>query len=78
MEKGIAKVPDSARYKGRDGGWRHGDAAIAGALAHYASNQAGGEVKVATLGMERTSAGMGEAFLDNAAGAVDIADFLRM
>lgn len=78
MEKGIAKVPENARYKGRDGASRHGDTAIAGALAHYASNQAGGEVKVAPFGMERASVGMGAAFLDDTAGAVDIADFLRM
>jgi phage FluMu gp28-like protein len=36
MEKGVAKVADTAHTKGRDGGQRHGDAAIAGALAWYA------------------------------------------
>jgi phage FluMu gp28-like protein len=44
MEKGVAKVPDNAHTKGRDGGQRHGDAAIAGALAWYAANKIeGGE-----------------------------------
>jgi phage FluMu gp28-like protein len=36
MEKGIAKVPDSARVRGSDGNDRHGDSAIAGALAVHA------------------------------------------
>ena len=34
---GIAKVPEGARYKGSDGGQRHGDAAIAFCLAWNAS-----------------------------------------
>ncbi len=42
MEKGIAKVPESYRGKGRDGGRRHGDAAIACALAWYAARQISG------------------------------------
>lgn len=37
MDKGIAKVPDDARSKSGDGGYRHGDAAVALALAVYAS-----------------------------------------
>ncbi|MDD5249653.1 MAG: hypothetical protein PHY45_11740 [Rhodocyclaceae bacterium] len=36
MEKGIAKVPDTARVRGSDGRDRHGDTAIALALATYA------------------------------------------
>lgn len=36
---GIIKVPDDMRFKGADGLERHGDAAIAGALGHYASRQ---------------------------------------
>ena len=37
MEKGIAKVPETYKgNKGRDGGQRHGDAAIALAMAWYA------------------------------------------
>jgi phage FluMu gp28-like protein len=36
MEKGVAKVPETFKGKGADGGQRHGDAAIAGALANYA------------------------------------------
>lgn len=34
---GVAKVPDSARYKGSDGGQRHGDAAVALCLAESAA-----------------------------------------
>ena len=37
MANGVAKVPDNAHTKGTDGKKRHGDSAIAGVLAHYAS-----------------------------------------
>lgn len=37
MDKGIAKVPDNARVRGTDGRDRHGDAAIALAMATYAA-----------------------------------------
>lgn len=40
MDKGVAKVPWSG--KGRDGGQRHGDSAIAGALALYAATNLAG------------------------------------
>lgn len=41
---GIPKVPDSARYKGSDGGQRHGDAAVALCLAWNAAvNQPKGD-----------------------------------
>jgi len=36
---GIIKVPDDHRFKGEDGEMRHGDSAIAGALAYYISRQ---------------------------------------
>lgn len=36
---GVVKVPDDFRYKGADGLDRHGDTAIAGMLAWYASRQ---------------------------------------
>lgn len=36
MEKGVAKVPDSARVRGSDGRDRHGDSAIALAMATFA------------------------------------------
>ena len=36
MEKGVAKIPER-RSRGEDGNKRHGDSAIAGALAWYAS-----------------------------------------
>ncbi|MHB1333402.1 MAG: hypothetical protein ACYCY1_12460 [Sulfuriferula sp.] len=36
MEKGVAKVPDSARVRGSDGRDRHGDTAVALALATFA------------------------------------------
>jgi phage FluMu gp28-like protein len=37
MEKGVAKIPAGSRTRGADGGDRHGDSAIAGALAYHAS-----------------------------------------
>jgi len=36
MEKGVAKVPDNARVRGADGRDRHGDFAVAIAMAHFA------------------------------------------
>jgi phage FluMu gp28-like protein len=38
VEKGIPKVPDGKKALGRDGGQRHGDAAVAGCLAVSAKN----------------------------------------
>ncbi len=40
MERGIARVPENCRTRGRDGGRRHGDAAVACALAWYATRSA--------------------------------------
>lgn len=37
VEKGVARIPDTLRLKGSDGGQRHGDAAIALAMAHSAA-----------------------------------------
>jgi phage FluMu gp28-like protein len=37
VENGVPKVPASARFKGSDGGMRHGDTAIAFCLAAYAA-----------------------------------------
>lgn len=49
MEKGVAKVPENVRQKGSDGYQRHGDVAIAGALAWYAVNAGwGGEIEFRT------------------------------
>ncbi len=39
MDRGVAKIPDKVRTTGADGGQRHGDSAIAGALAWYASER---------------------------------------
>lgn len=59
MDKGVARVPDNIRSKGTDGGQRHGDAAIAGALAIYAVNEAPGwEIEYQSTGVQRDFAGM--------------------
>lgn len=46
MEKGVAKVPDNARVRGADGRDRHGDTAIALALAIFATQSETGPVFV--------------------------------
>jgi len=54
MEKGVARVPETIRNKGRDQGQRHGDAAIAGALALYAVNEENyGPMEFETVGAGR-------------------------
>ncbi|WP_245216513.1 hypothetical protein [Sagittula salina] len=44
FDGGVIKVPDNFRFKGSDGLDRHGDTAIAGALAWYASRQKPSEI----------------------------------
>ena len=57
MTNGVAKVPDDARGIGADGGQRHGDSAIAGALAFYASRKSVPVTEVRTSGVQRVAAG---------------------
>jgi phage FluMu gp28-like protein len=58
MEKGIARLPEGYRGKGRDGGQRHGDAAIAGAMAWYAATQIdAGPIEFKGTGVERAHVG---------------------
>jgi phage FluMu gp28-like protein len=45
MIKGVPKVPDGAKAKDADGGQRHGDVAVAGALAWYASRHAAAPIE---------------------------------
>lgn len=56
MEKGVAKVPETYKGKGRDGGQRHGDAAIAHALAWYATQMPSGPIEFRSSGTPRESA----------------------
>lgn len=81
MVKGIAKVPDDARTVGADGFPRHGDTAIAGALAIFASEQKSGEIGAETTGAQRASAAITEQYAGEI-GAVDpraeLAGFMRM
>ncbi len=81
MIKGIAKVPDDARTMGADGYERHGDAAIAGALAIFASEQDSGDVGAGSTG-ERAA---NDQSLDEFIGSfgqvetrADVNEFLRM
>ncbi|MFW6027190.1 MAG: hypothetical protein ACOC91_00125 [bacterium] len=37
LDKGVAKVPEGKHIRNSRGGWRHGDAAIAGAMLHFAT-----------------------------------------
>ncbi|MCE5336958.1 MAG: terminase family protein [Desulfobacteraceae bacterium] len=54
IDRGIARVPENSRTKGRDGGKRHGDAAIACVLAWYAAAHGdGGPVEYEQVGERR-------------------------
>lgn len=50
---GIIRVPDDMRYKGEDGLTRHGDTAIAGILAWFASRQGAAEYGYEPVGASR-------------------------
>jgi phage FluMu gp28-like protein len=81
MEHGIAKVPANARTMGTDGYERHGEAAIAGALVVYASEQSSGEVGAGTTGEQRPSAKITEQYtgdLGTVMPRADLAGFMRM
>ncbi len=58
MEAGVAKVPTNAHSAGADGGQRHGDAAIAAALAWYASEQDRTPIEYQTVGRARMATGI--------------------
>lgn len=50
VDKGVPKVPDTGRTKGKDGGQRHGDAAISIALAWFASLNPGAVIEFEAVG----------------------------
>ncbi len=54
--RGVARVPDSARTSGQHG-QRHGDAAVAAALAYYASLAEGGPIDALTADAPRAGFG---------------------
>ena len=56
MVRGVARVPQNARTKGK-GGQRHGDAAVAAALAYAASKGDGAPIDVLTAGEPRAGFG---------------------
>jgi len=56
VEKGVPKVPENMKYKGLDGGQRHGDAAIAGAMAFFASVSTAAPIEFQSTGQTRASA----------------------
>lgn len=56
LVRGVPRIPD-VRTKGQDGKKRHGDAAIAFVLAHYASRELNtGPIRVASRRIRRKSA----------------------
>jgi phage FluMu gp28-like protein len=56
VERGVARIPDGTRGTGRDGGQRHGDAAIAAALAIFAArNCESGPIEYRSAGRRRGS-----------------------
>lgn len=50
VEKGVPKIPDTGHTTGSDGGQRHGDSAIAGALAWFASLNPGAVIEFESIG----------------------------
>ncbi|WP_418459767.1 hypothetical protein ACNT8L_04580 [Brucella intermedia] len=81
MTKGVAKVPDNARTMGTDGYERHGEAAIAGALVIYASEQSSGEIGASTSGSQRPNSKITEDFSGSFGGIesrADLSGFTRM
>jgi phage FluMu gp28-like protein len=53
VEKGVPKIPDTGHTTGADGGQRHGDSAIAGALAWFASLNPGAVIEFESTGDDR-------------------------
>ncbi len=81
MTRGVAKVPDNARSEGADGFDRHGDSAIAGALAIFASEQDGGLVGAGSTGDARQSGSLLNDYSDRIGGfetRADLSEFLRI
>lgn len=50
VDKGVPKIPDTGHTTGADGGQRHGDSAIAGALAWFASLNPGALIEFESIG----------------------------
>jgi phage FluMu gp28-like protein len=69
VDKGVAKVPDSARTTGADGKQRHGDYAVALALAWAASEQDVVPIEFETLGRRDSGAAL-DRFTGQATGEV--------
>lgn len=82
MTHGIAKVPDDARSEGPDGHERHGDAAIAGALAIHASGQDTGSVGAGTGAARKAAEDLSQfvagGHTDTGFERADFSDFMRM
>lgn len=60
QERGVAKVPDNARTRGADGGDRHGDTAVAGALAYHASLMDVAPIEFTAAGNRRAGADLAD------------------
>lgn len=81
MTGGVAKVPAGVHTVGADGFKRHGDSAIAGALAYFASNQDTGPVGADSVGGNQETTDRMQEFVaaSGSLGLVQsIAQFLRM
>jgi phage FluMu gp28-like protein len=63
VEKGVAKIPDSVREKGKDGGSRHGDAGMAMVLGFVASTSEFTEIDFASTGERKVFNDMPESDL---------------
>src|SRR5216117_2905017 len=58
VAKGVPQIPSSVRRRGSDGHDRHGDAAMAHLLAHYASERDVAPIEFHALGKIRTAFGL--------------------
>lgn len=81
MTGGVAKVPQGVHTVGSDGHKRHGDSAIAGALAYFASNQDSGPIGGEAVGGNKGSTNQLDEFMQAMTGAAlieSLTNFLRM
>lgn len=83
MTRGIAKVPDDARSEGADGFERHGDAAIAGAMAIHASGMDTGMTGAGTGSARQAAQDISEFIIGSGNDVkahlrADLTDFMRM
>jgi phage FluMu gp28-like protein len=76
VDKGVAKVSDR-RTRGADGGQRHGDAAVALALAFAAARRECAPIAYRTLGMPRAGVGREGLYIKSRGGFGSVSGMIR-